>query len=67
MTTKLSTISELRDAVNSTPDYSMAEIIYAVLRPQGDKTQTGKLSDILKLSDQEILTRAENFKKLEHE
>ena len=67
MSTKLSIVSELRDAINNSPEYTVAEVLYSILRPMGSEGQTGKISDILKLTDTEILTRIEVSKEIEHE
>lgn len=64
---KLVIIEGLKDLIRKFPQYSFGEILYGVLRPQGEEDKSGKVSDIYKLTNSEIIRRIENFKEIEED
>ena len=58
-------IMELSDYINERKDLSIAEILYSFQRPMGK--YSNKISEILNLSDLQILQRIETAKNLENE
>lgn len=62
---KISIQNELRSLTSENPAKTMGEIIYSFTRPQGNKERTDKLSDLLKLTDNEILTAIEKAREIE--
>lgn len=62
---KLVIVNELREMVKKYPDYTMGEIIYSFTRPHGNKYRTGKLSELLKITDKQMVTNLEKAIKIE--
>lgn len=58
--TKISAINELKSMINTFPEYSLGEILFTVVREATFKNGSGKLSDLLELSDSEVYTAIEN-------
>ena len=57
---KVTAINELKGLMNRLPDYSFAQLLFTVCREATFKQGTGKLSDLLYISDEEMLTSIEN-------
>ena len=63
--TKLTIINELKSFAIAHPEISAGEMLYSFLRPHGNKNRTDKLSDLLSLTDDQILTNIEKAKQIE--
>lgn len=63
--TKLTIINELKTFATEYPEISTGEMLYSFLRPHGNKNRTDKLSDLLSLTDDQILTNIERAKQIE--
>jgi len=65
--TKASIVKELIDFLEEHEDYSYAQVHYAFFRPYGNSKRTDKLSDLLELRDEQVLTNLERAKTIENE
>lgn len=62
---QLSIINEIKAFLLEHNDMTMGQALYAATRPHGDKNRTDKLSDLLTITDDDILTNIEKSKELE--
>lgn len=62
---KLVIINEIRELMKIYPEYSVGQILYSFTRPHGNKYRTGKLSDLLRITDKQLVTALEKAKKSE--
>jgi|AntRauTorcE11897_2_1112592.scaffolds.fasta_scaffold42773_2 hypothetical protein len=65
--TKASIVKELIDFLEEHEDYTYAQVHYAFFRPYGNLKRTDKLSDLLELRDEQVLTNLERAKTIENE
>jgi hypothetical protein len=64
---KAAIVKELIDFLEEHEDYSYSQAHFAFFRPYGDKSRTDKLSDLLELRDEQVLTNVERSKIVENE
>lgn len=64
---KLVILNEIREMVKTHPEYTMGEILYSFQRAHGNKYRTDKLSDILRITDKQMVTLIEKAKKAEQD
>lgn len=62
-----SIIREFISFMEEHEDYTYAQAHYSFFRPNKDKKRTNKLSDILELTDEQVLTNIEKAKIIENE
>lgn len=62
-----SIITEFISFLDEHEDYTYAQAHYAFFRPNKAKNRTDKLSDLLTLSDEQVLTNLERAKIIESE
>jgi hypothetical protein len=59
---KISAINEMKSLVNEFPDYSLGEVLYSFLNIAAHENGQGRISDILNLTDEQILSAIETAK-----
>lgn len=65
--TQKSIIREVISFLEEHEDYTYAQAHYALFRPNKDKNRTDKLSDLLALTDEQVLINSERAKTIESE
>lgn len=63
---KVAFLAELKDFVDTRGDLTLGEILYSILRPQGENTNN-KISSILDIADDKLLKRIETAKEVEND
>lgn len=64
---QLSIVNEIKAFLSEHNEMTMGQALYAATRPHGNKNRTGKLSDLLTITDSDILTNIEKSKETENE
>jgi hypothetical protein len=59
---KISAVNEIKELIKLNPDYTLGQILYSFCRIATHKNGTGKLSDLLNISDNEINNAIEQAK-----
>lgn len=62
---KLAIIEEIKSLFKDYPQHTFMELMYEVSRPRGDESKSGRISDMLEISDLDVLTRIEKFREFE--
>lgn len=65
--TRLQIANEIKQYILERDDYTVAQILYSFSRPMQVKGKTNKMSDMLDITDDQLLTRIETAKAIEDE